>query len=141
VMLQREVADRLIAVPGTRDYGVLSVLIGHAARVERLLTLPPGAFRPPPKVHSALVQLRFHAPEPPVADREAFVRLVQAVFTRRRKTLANALLAYRDDGAMAAAALQRSGIDGRRRPETLAIAEFARLADAYMSETAGPTRV
>jgi len=98
VMLQREVADRLIAVPGTRDYGVLSVLIGHAARVERLLTLPPGAFRPPPKVHSALVQLRFHAPEPPVADREAFVRLVQAVFTRRRKTLANALLAYRDDG-------------------------------------------
>jgi len=137
VMLQREVADRLIAVPGTRDYGVLSVLIGHAARVERLLTLPPGAFRPPPKVHSALVRLRFHAPEPPVADREAFVRLVQAVFTRRRKTLANALLAYRDDGAMAAAALRRSGIDGRRRPETLAIAEFARLADVYMSETAG----
>src|SRR5262252_186845 len=60
LMLQREVADRLTAKPGSRDYGVLAVLIGHRAKVERLMTLPPGAFRPPPKVQSAVVRLAFH---------------------------------------------------------------------------------
>jgi len=128
LMLQREVADRLVAVPGTRDYGVLTVLIGHSAAVARVLTLPPGAFRPPPKVHSALVRLRFHQPDPSVRDLTLFRALVQAVFTRRRKTLANALLAFRDSGARES--LERAGIDGTRRPETLTIAEFARLADA-----------
>ncbi|HEV3139806.1 MAG TPA: 16S rRNA (adenine(1518)-N(6)/adenine(1519)-N(6))-dimethyltransferase RsmA, partial [Vicinamibacterales bacterium] len=93
VMLQREVADRLTAVPGTRDYGVLSVLLGHTARMERVLALPPGAFRPAPKVHSALVRLTYHAPEPAVRDAAAFERLVRSVFTRRRKTLANAMRA------------------------------------------------
>ena len=127
LMLQREVADRLVAAPGTREYGVLTVLIGHSAQVKRLLALPPGAFRPPPKVHSALVQLRFHAPDPPVRDLSAFRGLVQAVFTRRRKTLANALLAFRESSPQPA--LERAGIDGKRRPETLTIAEFARLSD------------
>ena len=127
LMLQREVADRLVAVPGTREYGVLTVLIGHSAQVKRLLALPPGAFRPPPKVHSALVQLRFHAPDPPVRDPSVFRGLVQAVFTRRRKTLANALLAFRESSPQPA--LERAGIDGKRRPETLTIAEFARLSD------------
>lgn len=132
VMLQREVADRLIAPPGGREYGVLSVLIGHAARVERLLQLPPGAFRPPPKVDSTVVRLVFHPEEPKAGSRAAFEALVQAVFTRRRKTLANALLAY-CPGEKAAIdhALRRSGIDGRRRPETLQIAEFVRLSDAF----------
>ncbi|MGE4055843.1 MAG: 16S rRNA (adenine(1518)-N(6)/adenine(1519)-N(6))-dimethyltransferase RsmA, partial [Vicinamibacterales bacterium] len=64
VMLQREVADRLTAGPGSRDYGVLSVLTGIAAGAERLLELPPGAFRPPPKVRSTVVRLRFRAPDP-----------------------------------------------------------------------------
>ena len=127
LMLQREVADRLVAAPGTREYGVLTVLIGHSAQVKRLLALPPGAFRPPPKVHSALVQLRFHAPDPPVRDLSVFRGLVQAVFTRRRKTLANALLAFRESSPQPA--LERAGIDGKRRPETLTIAEFARLSD------------
>jgi 16S rRNA (adenine1518-N6/adenine1519-N6)-dimethyltransferase len=95
VMLQREVADRLVAPPGSRDYGVLSILIGHRATATRLLTLPPGAFRPPPKVHSAVVRLQFHGPEPPVVDEQLFANLVRAVFTRRRKTLANALRAFR----------------------------------------------
>jgi 16S rRNA (adenine1518-N6/adenine1519-N6)-dimethyltransferase len=103
------------------------VLIGHSAQVKRLLALPPGAFRPPPKVHSALVQLRFHAPDPPVRDLSVFRGLVQAVFTRRRKTLANALLAFRESSPQPA--LERAGIDGKRRPETLTIAEFARLSD------------
>jgi 16S rRNA (adenine1518-N6/adenine1519-N6)-dimethyltransferase len=151
VMLQREVAERLAAPPGSRDYGVLSVLIGHRATVKRLFTLPPGAFRPAPKVHSAVVHLRFHGPNPPVLDEKVFAAVVQAVFTRRRKTLANALLAYpgteegrkrdgrgTDPRPSASApspivALRAAGIDGSRRPETLSIAEFVRLADAYSS--------
>jgi 16S rRNA (adenine1518-N6/adenine1519-N6)-dimethyltransferase len=174
VMLQREVADRLLASPATKDYGVLTVLIRHSADVRRLLALPPGAFRPAPKVHSSLVRLTFHAPDPPVRDLAVFRTLVQAVFTRRRKTLANALLALeseRSDFARRATArqpspdsglpsrsaqpragaqrlelgysvsnrhspaeaLERALIDGSRRPETLSIAEFARLADVYAS--------
>jgi 16S rRNA (adenine1518-N6/adenine1519-N6)-dimethyltransferase len=147
LMLQREVANRLIALPGSKEYGVLSILIQHRADVEMILKLPPGAFRPAPKVHSALVRLRFHAPQPPVADPAVFAELVQAVFTRRRKTLANALLAYR--GRESAhpnrlpspttpnrlpspiTALEATGLDGRRRPETLTVPEFARLADFY----------
>lgn len=135
VMLQREVADRLVAPPGGKEYGVLSVLIQHAAHVEMIMKLPPGAFRPAPKVHSALVRLRFHPADPPVADRAVFQAMVQAVFTRRRKTMANALLAFdkgdRTSLSTPAEALAAAGLDGSRRPETLSIAEFARLADAY----------
>jgi len=127
VMLQREVADRLTAEPGTGDYGVLTVSIGHTARVERLLALPPGAFRPAPKVRSALVRLTFHPPDPPVRDADVLDRLVRTVFTQRRKTMANALLPLRPD---ADRLLRLAHLDGRRRPETMTIAEFARLADA-----------
>lgn len=131
IMLQREVADRLLASPGSRDYGVLTVLIGHRARITRLLNLPPGAFRPAPKVQSTVVRLSFHPAEPPVVDEARLAAIVQAVFSRRRKTLANALLAY---GALTAAtagdAVTRAGLDGTRRPETLSIQELCRLADA-----------
>jgi 16S rRNA (adenine1518-N6/adenine1519-N6)-dimethyltransferase len=130
VMLQREVADRLAADPGSRDYGVLSVLIQHRATVERLLILPPGAFRPPPKVQSAVVRLRFHLPNPAVRDESMLERVVQAVFTRRRKTLANALLVLGSTRIGADAILAAAGLDGGRRPETLTVGEFARLADA-----------
>jgi 16S rRNA (adenine1518-N6/adenine1519-N6)-dimethyltransferase len=133
VMLQREVADRLLADAGTTDYGVLTVLIRHRATVERLLQLPSGAFRPPPKVQSTVVRLRFHPPDPPVADERVFARLTQAMFTRRRKTLANALRAYQGCAAEPGEMLERAALDGRRRPETLTIAEIARLADAYAS--------
>jgi 16S rRNA (adenine1518-N6/adenine1519-N6)-dimethyltransferase len=147
VMLQREVAERLTARPGTGEYGVLSVLLQHVADAELLLKLPGGAFRPAPKVESALVRLRFHAPRPPVADREVFAGLVQAVFTRRRKTLANALKAYqrgrepengwgrestgREPAGNRLPTPLPAGLDGRRRPETLTIAEFAQLGDSY----------
>jgi 16S rRNA (adenine1518-N6/adenine1519-N6)-dimethyltransferase len=135
LMLQREVADRLVAPPGSKEYGVLSILIGHAADVETVLKLPAGAFRPPPKVLSSLVRLRFRAPDPPVRNLTMFGRIVQAVFTRRRKTMANALLAL-DEGVAPrlrpSEALAAADLDGSRRPETVSIAEFARLADVYV---------
>jgi 16S rRNA (adenine1518-N6/adenine1519-N6)-dimethyltransferase len=132
LMLQREVADRLVAAPGTREYGVLSVLLQHVATIDILLKLPAGAFRPPPKVLSALVRLRFHPPLPMVTSPQAFTGIVRAVFTRRRKTLANALLAVDNTGRRSfGPALEQAGLDGRRRPETLTLDEFARLADAY----------
>jgi 16S rRNA (adenine1518-N6/adenine1519-N6)-dimethyltransferase len=131
VMLQREVADRLVAPPGGKEYGVLSVLLQHVADVSILLKLPAGAFRPPPKVLSALVRLRFHAPSPPAKDPGIFAGVVQAVFTRRRKTLTNALLAFPPAVAITPArALSEAGIDGGRRPETVSVADFVRLADA-----------
>jgi 16S rRNA (adenine1518-N6/adenine1519-N6)-dimethyltransferase len=136
LMLQREVADRLVAGPGSKEYGVLSILMQHRLDVETVLKLPAGAFRPPPKVLSSLIRLRFREPRPVVRDEAFFARLVQAVFTRRRKTMANALLAL-DDMTVApdmrpAETLAAAGIDGSRRPETLSIPEFARLADIYV---------
>ena len=134
LMLQHEVAERLTAAPGGREYGVLSILVQHAADVERLLTLPPGAFRPAPKVRSALVRVRFRESRPPADDPAVFMGLVQAIFTRRRKTLSNALLAFPLSVRLApAAALSRAALDGRRRPETLTIAELVRLANAFVS--------
>ena len=132
LMLQREVADRLIAKPSTKEYGVLSVLVQLSAGVERLMNIPAGAFRPAPKVQSSLVRLRFHSPDPKPLNREIFARMVQAIFTRRRKTLENALLAFAPaDRARIAAALARTGVDPKRRPETLDIPELVRLSDAF----------
>lgn len=130
VMLQREVADRLLAQPGSRDYGVLTVLVGRHALIERIFTLAPGAFRPPPKVHSAVVRLRFHRPEPAAVDERFLERVVQAAFTRRRKTLANALLAVAPEPTAIIRAVEDAGLDGRKRPETVSIAQWVALADA-----------
>jgi 16S rRNA (adenine1518-N6/adenine1519-N6)-dimethyltransferase len=126
VMLQREVADRLLAPPGSRDYGTLTVIVTHAADACRLFNLPPGAFRPAPRVESTLVRLRFRPPAVPVPDRERFRWLVQSVFMHRRKTLANALKSVAPSASELL--LRRAGIDGTRRPETLSVDEFARLA-------------
>jgi len=131
VMLQREVADRLVAGPGSKEYGVLSVLTQLSADVDRLLSLPAGAFRPVPKVQSALVRLRFRERRPEPRNVELLTRLVQAIFTRRRKTLDNALIAFRTwDRTAISEVLRRAAIDGRRRPETLDVSELVRLADA-----------
>lgn len=130
LMLQREVADRLVARPGSRAYGLLTVLVGHRASVTRILNLPPGAFRPAPKVQSSLVRVEFHAPEPPIANPRIFEEVLQAAFSRRRKTLANALKVVGGDVAAAREVIDHAGLVGSRRPETLSIAEFARLSDA-----------
>jgi len=131
VMLQREVATRLTASPGNKDYGVLTILIGRHASIEPVLQLPAGAFRPMPKIQSTLVRLRFHAASPPVRDDRVFEAVTQAIFTRRRKTLANALLAYPLNAAQSPAqVLSSAGLDPQRRPETLTLQELARLSDS-----------
>lgn len=131
LMVQREVAERLTARPGSGDYGPLSVLAQAWGEAAIVLRLPPGAFRPPPKVHSAVVRLRFGTARPCEVEVAGFERLVRAVFLRRRKVLSNALQPLAAAcGTTAAAALAASGIDGRRRPETLTIDELARLARA-----------
>lgn len=131
LMLQREVADRLLASVGTKDYSVLTVMIRQGAVVSRLLQLPPGAFRPPPKVYSTVVRLQFHPPDPAVRSQSTFAAMTQAIFSRRRKTLANALLGYAPAlGLPREALLDQLGIDPQRRPETLSLEELGRLADA-----------
>jgi 16S rRNA (adenine1518-N6/adenine1519-N6)-dimethyltransferase len=128
LMLQREVADRLLAKPGTSDYGALTIQVQLLADVTPVLKLPPGAFRPAPKVHSAVVKLRFRAPVVDVGDRASFERLVRGLFLRRRKTLRNALKPVTDAfGSSAPEVIERAGVDGRRRPETLSLDEMARL--------------
>ena len=132
LMLQREVADRLTAKIGTGDYGVLTVSTKIGADVTRVLALPPGAFRPPPKVRSAVVRLDFRPPPPEVRDAPLLIEIVRSVFTQRRKTLANALAPFATSrGRSAAEALVEAGIDPRRRPETLELTEYARLAAVF----------
>ncbi|MGE0864459.1 MAG: 16S rRNA (adenine(1518)-N(6)/adenine(1519)-N(6))-dimethyltransferase RsmA [Vicinamibacterales bacterium] len=132
LMLQKEVADRLVARVGTGDYGVLTVLTGVHADVTRLLSLPPGAFRPAPQVQSAVVRLAFRPPTVDIPDLPGFTRMVRTMFTQRRKTLSNALKPFAAERAVAAGeALTRAGIDSRRRPETLDMAEMAALSRAF----------
>ena len=131
-MLQREVAERIESGPGTKDYGVLSIFIQLHADVRRLLTLPPGAFRPQPKVHSAVVRLTFRPPAVAVANEGVFEGMVRSMFTQRRKTLANALASFASDrGQRAGEVLRAAGVDPSRRPETLTLDELARLAAGF----------
>ena len=132
LMLQREVADRIVSGPGTKDYGVLSILVQLHADVRIVLTLPPGAFRPAPKVHSAVVRLTFRPPAVQLTDEALFEAMVRSMFTQRRKTLSNALKPFAETrGATAASALRDAGIDPQRRPETLQLDELARLAEFF----------
>jgi 16S rRNA (adenine1518-N6/adenine1519-N6)-dimethyltransferase len=125
VMVQREVRDRLLAEPGSKDYGALTVFVQASFDVEPVLRVPAGAFHPPPKVESAVVKL---VPRtlPRAEETPAFRDVVQAAFGMRRKTLRNGL---RKIGAEAV--LEATGIDGNRRGETLSIEELAALADAW----------
>jgi len=128
LMLQREVADRLVARPGTKDYGVLTILTAVHADVTQILRLPPGAFRPAPKVHSAVVRLTFKESAVPDDLNDTFTGMVRSMFTQRRKTLANALAPFA--GSSTRAALESVEIDPVRRPETLTVPELIELARA-----------
>jgi 16S rRNA (adenine1518-N6/adenine1519-N6)-dimethyltransferase len=126
VMVQREVADRLLAPPGTKEYGVLTVLVGLQATLTRVLDVPAGAFRPVPQVRSTVVRLTFGTRRVSVSDPALFERLVKALFSQRRKTLTNALKRFDPSGP---AVVALAGLDGQRRPETLTIQDLARLSD------------
>jgi len=133
LMLQKEVADRLTASLGTGDYGTLAIQVALGADVERLLTLPPGAFRPPPKVTSAVVRLRFRPPTVDVGDERRFERIVRGMFLQRRKTVLNALKPVADSFAQSAAeVIERAGVDPRKRPEALTLEEIASVCRAVL---------
>ena len=128
LMLQKEVVDRIVAPPGGRDYGRLSVMLQFRYRVERLFNVAPGAFVPAPKVHSSVIRLVPRAPDQlALADLGAFSRVVTAAFGQRRKTLRNALAAVMNE-----AAIRRAGVDPGARAQTLDVAAFARLALAQL---------
>jgi 16S rRNA (adenine1518-N6/adenine1519-N6)-dimethyltransferase len=132
-MIQKDVADRLLARPGTEQYGSLTVAIGLRMQVERALTVGPAHFYPRPKVVSSVIVLRPHATPPvDVADPAAFERIVRAAFAYRRKTVANSLaLALERPRAEMEALLERAGLRAEARGETLSLAEFAALARAF----------
>jgi len=125
-MLQKEVSDRLSAVPGTKRYGRLSVAVQYRCRVEKLFDVSPEAFMPPPKVQSSVVRLVPHAVAPwPATDMTRFQTLVRTAFSHRRKTLRKALA-----GVVTRTDFDTAGIDPRQRPEQLEVADFVRLSNA-----------
>jgi 16S rRNA (adenine1518-N6/adenine1519-N6)-dimethyltransferase len=127
-MVQEEVAERIASPPGSRAYGILSVLFGLHADVEIVLRLGPEAFVPPPRVRSAVLHVRFlAAARATVADPAAFELLVQRAFSRRRRTLENNL---QDSYPNLKENLRLLKIAGSRRAETLSVVEFAALASA-----------
>ena len=128
-MLQREVVERMVADPGTEDYGRLSVMLQYRFAMALLFRVPPGAFTPPPKVDSAVVLMKpLAADRPRARDDELFAKIVMAAFSQRRKTLRNAVRSL-----VPAEAFVTSGIDPQRRGETLSVAEFIALSDAARS--------
>ena len=137
LMLQEEMAVRICAGPGTKDYGVISALCALHTRPQILFRVGPSAFHPRPRVDSAVVRFDvLAAPAVAVRDERAFRRVVKAAFSQRRKTLRNALRPIFPDVAAAERALARAGIDPGLRGERLDIAAFARLADASAGEGA-----
>jgi len=130
-MIQKDVADRLVAKPGTAAYGSLSVAVQYAMQVERAFTLGPRAFYPPPKVDSTVVRLeRRDAPAVRPRDLDLFRKVVRGAFAYRRKTLANSLaLALHIDRDVIASAIAQSGLPPESRGEQLDLQAFCRLAD------------
>jgi 16S rRNA (adenine1518-N6/adenine1519-N6)-dimethyltransferase len=123
-MLQREVVARMVAAPSTADYGRLSVMLQYRFAMTKLFEVSAGAFRPPPKVASAIVRMVPIAP-PEVVDESLFARVVTAAFTKRRKTLRNAL-----EGLLEEEDLHVLGIEPRLRPENLSLNEYVAITKA-----------
>jgi 16S rRNA (adenine1518-N6/adenine1519-N6)-dimethyltransferase len=132
MMIQKEMADRLVALPGGKDYGALGVMIRTYADISTVAKVSAGSFVPAPKVDSTVIRLTPLAdakPRVPIADDKHYSAVVHAAFGQRRKTLRNALRAvFPEEGVDAA--LAETKIDGQRRGETLEIAEFGALAAA-----------
>lgn len=139
LMFQKELAQRIASAPGSRQYGRLTVMLAYCADVRHIARIAPGAFFPVPQVESDVVEIRFAEKWHCTPEQEAFLfRVIKAAFSQRRKTLKNALA-----GGMAALStdaaeriLRQSGIDPRRRAETLSVSEFITLSRA-LSDAAG----
>jgi 16S rRNA (adenine1518-N6/adenine1519-N6)-dimethyltransferase len=131
-MMQKEVADRIMAAPGSKAYGALTVAVQFDCTAERVMDIPPSAFMPRPQVTSTVLKLkRREKPAVDVKDRRLFFRLVKMGFGQRRKVFTNAMKSggiSKEDGQEM---LKRTGIDGKRRGETFSLDEFGRLADAW----------
>lgn len=142
---QREVARRITAAPGSRSYGYLSCLAQYHCRVEYIMTIPPGAFRPAPKVQSGVVRFKPRPPEWGLtrSQEDRLFRVIKGVFSQRRKTIANALagsgcwMASRDDLKKK---LNDSGFDPSRRPETFSLVEFISLCRLLAANKTGRPR-
>lgn len=130
VMVQAEVADRLVAPPGSRTYGVPSVKLAWFARAERAGAVPPSVFWPAPRVESGLVAFRRHEPPPTTATREEVFAVIDAAFAQRRKTLRAALAGWAGSASEAERILLAAGVDPGARGESLDVAAFARIAGA-----------
>jgi 16S rRNA (adenine1518-N6/adenine1519-N6)-dimethyltransferase len=136
VMIQKEVADRLCAAPGSKTYGGITVALSRLRRIEGVMHVPPGAFLPPPKVDSAVIRLDPRAqPRGEVADPDGFLALVRAAFQRRRKTLLNALSALAPKERVRAWC-EQGQIDPGLRPERLSPEQFAALQRAREADRA-----
>lgn len=135
VMVQKEAADRLSAAPGTRAVGAVTYAVHYYAAPRTLFTVQPGSFYPPPKVTSAVIQLRLHE-APPVTPRsaEAMFRVIRAAFSQRRKTAANAASAGLHLPKEAVAeALAAAGVPPTARPEQLTLQNYADVSDALFA--------
>ncbi len=136
-MVQLEVAERIVALPHSREYGYLSVRCQHASDVRMQLKVAPFSFVPRPKVQSAVISLRMkRAPASPFPD-DTFLELTKAAFAHRRKTLLNSLRQNPAIGGIADRVLHLAGIDGRRRAEELAVGEYELLATHLHALRAG----
>ena len=133
-MVQKEVAERMIAQPGSRTYGALSVAVQYYTEPTIVLDVPPRSFIPAPEVDSVVIACRVReTPAVQVQDEKLFFRVVKAAFGQRRKTLANALRGGGFPKEQVRDAMEQAGIDPMRRGETLELTEFGRLADAFAS--------
>lgn len=128
-LVQREVAERVVAPPGSKTYGALSVNVQAVASARAVFRVPPGAFQPPPKVESAVIRID-PRPDPVIApgEEKAFRRFVQDTFTMRRKQLGRVMRSiFNLDAEQAEAMVRGAGLDPQARPETLSAEDFARL--------------
>ena len=124
-MLQKEVVERMVAAPSTSEYGRLSVMLQYRLKMEYLITVPPEAFDPAPKVESAFVRCVPHKVLPyPAKNEGLFAKIVTAAFGQRRKTLRNTLKEYLDDAGFTAV-----GIDSGLRAENLSVEQFVSIAN------------
>ncbi|MEI5909614.1 16S rRNA (adenine(1518)-N(6)/adenine(1519)-N(6))-dimethyltransferase RsmA [Bacillus spongiae] len=137
VMLQKEVADRISAVPGTKEYGSLSIAIQYYTEAETVMVVPKTVFMPQPNVDSAVIQLtKRKQPAAQVLDEEFFFTIIRSCFAQRRKTILNNLVSQLPNGKQKKndilSALSEAEVDPVRRGETLSIQEFAKLSDALL---------